>query len=208
MATIRITSTSEPFNTPEVARHAVGVISKADAMGLLDDLGIKRLDLASFREVVGKIAEAGIGSEIQAALSTPSGRIGPPEMNALLDRLETAIDESPTPEHEWPALDNLFGSERLASLLGVSPLSVRRYRSGVRRTSDLLAARLHFIATLVGDLSGAYNDIGVRRWFERPRSLLDGKTPADFLRGEWVPETAGPLRLRALARSLTASPAT
>jgi len=208
MATIRITSTAEPFDTPETARQAVGLISKADAMGLLDDLGIGRLDLASFREVVGRIAEAGIGAEIQAALSTPSGRIGRPEMNALLDRLEIAIEESPSPEHEWPALDDLFGTERLAALLGVSPLSVRRYRSGARSTPDILAARLHFLATLIGDLAGAYNEIGIRRWFERRRTLLDGKAPVDFLQGEWTPEAPGPSRLRELARSLAASPAT
>jgi hypothetical protein len=128
--------------------------------------------------------------------------------DTLLDRLVIAIDESPSPGHEWPALDDLFGTERLAGLLGISPLSVRRYRSSARKTPDLLAVRLHFLATLVGDLAGAYNEIGIRRWFERPRALLDGKTPADFLRGEWDPEARGSLRLRELARSLAASPAT
>jgi hypothetical protein len=208
MSTIRITSTSKPFDTPDLARQAVGVISKADAMGLLSDLEIQRLDLPSFRAVVGKIAEAGIGTEVQAALSALASRIGPPEMSRLLDRLETAIDESPSPEHEWRSLEGIFGTDRLAGLLGTSPPSVRRYQSGARKTPDLLAARLHFLATLVGDLAGAYNEIGIRRWFDRSRSLLDGRTPADFLQGDWQPEAPGPLRLRELARSLTASPAT
>jgi hypothetical protein len=100
MSTIQITSTAEPFDSPEIARLAVGVISTADAMGLLDDLEIHRLDLPSFREVVDKIASAGIGTEIQAALSTPPSRIGRPEMNRLLDRLALAIEESPAPAHE------------------------------------------------------------------------------------------------------------
>jgi hypothetical protein len=208
MSTIRITSTSEPFDTPALALQAVGIIAKADAMGLLEDFEIHRLDLPSFRRVVGKIAEAGIGREIQAALSTPAKRIGSSEMGRLLERLSDVIEESPSPEHEWPSLEEVFGTERLAALLAVSPPSVRRYRSGTRTTPDPLASRLHFLATLVGDLSGAYNEIGVRRWFERPRALLDGKAPADFLRGEWDPETPGPKRLRKLARSLAASPAT
>ena len=31
----------------------------------------------------------------------------------------------------------------------------------------MIAGRLHFLATVVGDLAGAYNEIGIRRWFER-----------------------------------------
>lgn len=208
MSTIRITSTSKPFDTPDLARQAAGVISKADAMGLIPDLVIQRLDLSSFRAVVGKIAEAGIGTEIQAALAAPASSIGPPQMSRLLDRLETAIDESPSPEHEWRSLEGIFGTDRLAGLLGTSPPSVRRYQSGARETPDSLAARLHFVATLVGDLAGAYNEIGIRRWFDRPRSLLDGRTPADILQGDWHPEAPDSQRLRELARSLAASPAT
>ncbi len=208
MSTIQITSTTEPFDSPEIARLAVGVISTADAMGLLDDLEIHRLDLSSFREVVDKIASAGIGTEIQAALSAPSGRIGRPEMSRLLDRLALAIEESPAPSHEWRSLEDLLGTERITTLLGISPASVRRYRSGTRPTPDKLAARLHFLATLVGDLAGAYNDFGIRRWFDRPRTLLGGKTPADLMQGDWDPEALQLRRLRELAQALTASPAT
>lgn len=208
MSTIQITSTDEPFDSPEIARLAVGVISTADAMGLLDDLEIHRLDLPSFREVVDKIASAGIGTEIQAALSTPPGRIGRPEMNRLLDRLAVAIEESPAPTHEWGSLESLFGTERLASLLGISSASVRRYRSGSRPTPDKLALRLHFLAILVGDLAGAYNDFGIRRWFTRPRTPLGGKAPADLMQGDWNPEAPELRRLRELTQSLAASPGT
>jgi hypothetical protein len=208
MSAIRITSAAVPFRTPDLARQAVGIISKADAMGLLQDLEIHRLDLSSFRAVVGRIAEAGIGTEVQAALSAPEGRLSPSELSRLLDRLEVAIEESPSPAHEWRALEKVFSTDRLASLLGTSSPSVRRYGSGERSTPDALAARLHFLATIVGDLAGAYNEIGIRRWFDRQRSRLEGKAPADFLQGDWNPEAPGPLRLRELARSLTASPAT
>jgi hypothetical protein len=208
MSTIQITSTAEPFDSPEIARLAAGVISTADAMGLLDDLEIHRLDLPSFREVVDKIASAGIGTEAQAALSAPAGRIGRPEMGRLLDRLALAIEESPSPPHEWPSLEGLFGTERLAVLLGISPASVRRYRSGARPTSDQLAARLHFLSTLIGDLAGAYNEFGIRRWFERPRTALEGRSPAELMHGDWNPEDPRLQQARELARSLTASPAT
>jgi hypothetical protein len=208
MSVIAITSVLEPFRTPDLSRQATGIISKADAMGLLQDLEIHRLDLPSFRAVVGKIAEAGIGTEIQAALSAPKGRLSTPELSRLLDRLEIAIEESPSPKHEWHSLEKTFGTERLASLLGTSSPSVRRYCSGARSTPDALAARLHFLATTVGDLAGAYNEIGIRRWFDRSRVLLEGKAPVDFLKGNWNPEGPGPRRVRELARALTASPAT
>lgn len=208
MSTIQITSTAAPFDSPEIARLAVGVISTADAMGLLEDVEIHRLDLPSFREVVDKIASAGIGTEVQAAFSTPPGKIGRSEVGRLLDRLALAIEESPSPANEWRSLETLFGTDRLAGLLEISPASVRRYRAGTRPTPDRLAGRLHFLATLVGDLAGAYNEFGIRRWFERPRTLLGGKSPAELLRGAWEPEGPDPRRLRELAQSLTSSPAT
>lgn len=205
---IRVTSTEPPFDTPEVMRSAVGVISTAEAMGLLAGMEIHRLDLASFREVMGRITSAGIGSEVQATLALPRGRVGSGEMSRLLERLASVLDESPVPSREWGSLTALFGVDRLAELLGVSPASVRRYMSGARSTPDSLAARLHLLAVITGDLAGAYNEIGIRRWFERPRTLLNGKAPEELLQGEWDPEDLGPKRLRELARSLTGSPAT
>ena len=116
------------------------------------------------------------------------------------------MEESPSPAHEWRSLESLFGTERLSQFLGVSPGSVRRYRAGTRPTSDRLAARLHFLATLIGDLAGAYNDFGIRRWFERPRTALEGRSPAELMQGDWDPEDPRLQRVRELARSLTASP--
>ena len=89
-----------------------------------------------------------------------------------------ALDQSPAPMAEWPALQEVLGPELLAGLVGVSASSTRRYASGARATPDPIAVRLHFVALVVGDLAGAYNDIGVRRWFQRPRTRLDGNTPA------------------------------
>ncbi|MCY4626684.1 MAG: DUF2384 domain-containing protein, partial [Acidobacteria bacterium] len=69
-------------------------------------------------------------------------------------------------------------------------------------------ARLHFLALVAGDLAGAYNEIGVRRWFDRKRSALGGKTPAEVLAGDWSAEDDGPERVRELAGALSFSPAT
>jgi hypothetical protein len=103
-------------------------------------------------------------------------------------------------EHEWHALEKVFSADRLATLLGTSSPSVCRYSTGALSPPDALAARLHFLAAIVGDLAGAYNEIGIRRWFDRQRSQLEGRAPADLLQGEWNPEDPGPRRLRELAQ--------
>lgn len=98
--------------------------------------------------------------------------------------------------------------DELRRLLNLSASSVTRYARGNRRTPDAAAARLYAIALIVGDLAGAYNEIGIRRWFDRPRTALDGRPPAHFLKRDWQPEELGPQRVRALARSLVTGSST
>ena len=129
-------------------------------------------------------------------------------LHAPLERINEAFDQSPAPEHEWRALQHVLGLDLLARLLGISESSARRYLSGSRTTPDTVAARLHFLAFLVGDLAGAYNDIGIRRWFDRPRLRLGGATPARKLGERWSPEEENPRRVREFARALLSSPAT
>jgi hypothetical protein len=125
-----------------------------------------------------------------------------------LHELSVALEESPLPKTEWPRLLAVLGRDLLAALTRTSPSSVARYARAERETPDAVAARLHLLALIVGDLAGAYNDIGIRRWFERKRTALDGRSPAQILGGNWDPDADGPRRVRELARSLTASPAT
>ena len=77
------------------------------------------------------------------------------------------------PASEWPALHRVLGPDLLARLLQISTVSLRRYQSGARKTPDDVAVRLHALALMVGDLAGAYNDAGIRRWFARPRTIRD-----------------------------------
>lgn len=208
MNPIRITSAGNPFDSIPLARRAVEVITTAAAMGLLQGLEIERLDLPSFRRVVDRLAEAGIGTELSAALSVPGAEQDPGDLRDLLEALRESLEVSAVPEREWGALEELFGVDLLANLLQISPASVRRYRSSARATPDDVAARLHFLANVAGDLAGTYNEIGVRRWFQRHRTALDGKAPADLLTAGWDPDAPGPARVRQLSRSLLASPAT
>ena len=115
----------------------------------------------------------------------------------------TVLVSRESPEEQ--ELDGLLGVELLARLVGFSPTSLRRYLSRGGEMPDDLAARLRFLSLVVGDLLGAYNETGVRRWFDRPRTLLSGRSPAGLLSPGWRPEDGDPRRVRDLAHSLVSS---
>lgn len=187
---------------------AVTTLTRAEAMGLLPQGEvIDALDLPTFHKVIKGISRAGIGQSVLSDLAGTRG-CDPKHLSATLQRLNEALDASPVPASEWPGLVNILGIDLLARLVGVSAVSVRHYASGNRLTPDDIAVRLHFLALVVGDLAGAYNDIGIRRWFDRVRTLLDNKTPAQLLTRKWQPEDPGPQQVRQLAYALVASPAT
>lgn len=165
------------------------------------------LDLPSFRRAVRHIHRAGIGRNIQLDLEDGVAASGP-ELERAIERLNLALEESPAPEFEWSRLTDMLGLELLSRLLGISASSVRRYKANARTTPDDVAGKLHFLSLIVGDLSGAYNEIGIRQWFERKRAQLDGRTPMEWLKARWKPSQAGPRRVQDLARALVASPAT
>jgi hypothetical protein len=202
---IQIESAKAPFTDPRIAFQAVTAFGRADAMGLLPrDERIETLDLSSFRRFVRHIHRAGIARNIPLDLTDASE----PNLERILERLNLALEESPVPDFEWNRMIGVLGLDLLARLLGISVTSCRRYRANARTTPDDVAERLHFLSLVVGDLAGAYNEIGVRQWFERRRVQLDGRTPFEWLKGRWKPAQPGPRRVQELARALAASPAT
>ena len=120
----------------------------------------------------------------------------------LLGRLDGALAGSPVPGRELAALQRVLGPEPLAALLGVSVVSLRRYVAGERPAPDVVAARGHLLALVVSDLAGTYNDTGIRRWFERPRAQLEGRSPAQALGARWDPDDPTAVRVAALAAAL------
>jgi hypothetical protein len=203
MTRIRPRSVAEPLDRPEVAWEAVRLLTTAEALGLLPaslEL-VETVDLPAVRAVLKEGAAAGVGR--QALAEAESRREA--DSGGWLDVLvqaNHALAESPIPERTWPVLASVLGIDLLARLLDIAPASARRYLTGGRVTPDVVADRLHFVALVVGDLAGSYNDFGVRRWFVRPRGQLDGKAPADVLAGDWSPDDAGPRTVRALATGL------
>jgi len=200
---IQIESVSSPFISPGVVFQAITALGRADAMGLLPaHERIESLDLPSFRKVVRHIRGAGIARTLPLELSDGVG------LERTLERLNIALEESPVPEFEWNRLVEVLGLPLLPRLLGISAISARRYKAAARATPDDVAGRLHFLSLTVGDLSGAYNEMGIRQWFDRKRVQLSGRAPSELLKGRWQPAQPGPRQVRELARALTCSPAT
>jgi len=191
----------------DVRRLAFDVARRADAMGILDGDTVTTVDGATVRRLLTHARTAGVARMPvvePGALETPTQA----ELASMLSLLMAALERSPVPAREWPSLSRVFEPDQLASLVNVSLSSLRRYQNGARQTPDEVAERLHFLALVVADLAGAYNDIGIRRWFERPRALLGGKRPAALLAGDWDPEGPGAQKVRHLAQSLVAVSAT
>jgi hypothetical protein len=110
--------------------------------------------------------------------------------------------ECPSPETEWQAVREVLQDDALlARLLGVVPVSVRRYAKGERQCSDAVAARLHWLALVIDQLEGTYNAYGMRRWFQRPRAALGNQAPQDRLSGEWDPDDLCIREINVLAES-------
>jgi hypothetical protein len=207
MSRLRIRSIHEPFGDREAAVEAAFLLVEAEAMGLLREEAtpIERLDEDAVRRVAARARDAGIGETAARPLLISEWGS---DLTGVLRALREAMEESPVPRSEWPAVQEVLGSELLARLLGVSETSVKRYAVGSRATPDEVAERLHFLARLTGYLAGAYNDVGIRRWFHRKRSALGRRSPANVLRPGWVPDAAGPRRVLALARDLVYASAT
>ncbi len=192
--------------TPAVASRGVEVLRLAEAMGLAPTAS-GRLGYSQLAEVADQIAEHGIGAASAATLSG-DGHLSMVEIRKALDGLLAAMKESPLPQSELRSLGEILGRERIAALVGTSEPSLRRYLAGSRRVPDDIAQRAHALAIVVSYLRGAYNASGVRRWFERRRTQLDGRAPQELLAGDWDPADPDPARVTALARALAASPAT
>jgi hypothetical protein len=195
--------------SPRLQALAARAAVRADAMGLLPDLSelaaTGPLDAAY---TLSRVLEVALGAGIGRGLAMPRDSTDEERWQGFVLDLLDALEESPLPRTEWVGLERVLGADLLAALVGVSSSSLRRYAAGTRDTPDDVAARLHFLALVVGDLAGSYNDVGVRRWFGRRRSQLGGQAPADLLQGAWDPQDEGPDKVRRLAAAVLGAPAT
>ena len=92
----------------------------------------------------------------------------------------------------WSRCDSIFPG----------PCGQKRYQSGERDVPDVVAERAHFLTSVISALEGIYNEFGVRRWFERPRSVFNGKTARQLLGRDWTSGGESARRILSAAESL------
>jgi len=201
MAALQIATVEPPLNRSRLVAPSIRLLRRALALGFIGaDEKVDHLDLDLVRRIAREAAAAGIGRDTAVALMQPGLRTG--RLATLIERLDESLEESPLPQREAPELLRVFEREQLASLIGTTPVSLGRYLSGSRRWPDLLAARVHWLAMVLSDLEGAYNPFGVRRWFERERVQLGGRSPRQVLGTKWDPAAEDVERVRQLAAAL------
>lgn len=218
MTSIRVTSVAEPFRSHHrLAASAYRLLFISEYVGALPVDRPQRyvvdLDLV---KSLGTFLGGGTVSPTLLELRRLSDQWAEPpqpgqasdefqrELLTLLDRLNAEVDESPRPEGEWAPVLRTLGEDLVATLVDTSVTSVRRYSTGNRVTPQAIAERLHFLALLLAELAGSYNDYGMRRWFTRPRTALSGQSPADVMGAGFDPDGPDARQLEELAEGLRA----
>ena len=180
MKDIRLESISAPFSESSAGPAAARVIAFAATTGLLENVDVRSLDMPTWEMVLKRLRDLGIG-KIQGTATT--GDIRGEELSRVIKMIYNAIEASPMPSSEWSSMRELLKDDLLQRVLNVSRQSIQRYAAGDRQTPQEVADRLHAIALIASDLAGSYNEFGIRRWFERPRTQLSGKSPVAILKG-------------------------
>jgi hypothetical protein len=207
MIELQIESIDAPLlESAQAASLVLSLVARAQTMGFLPVReGRVELDREFLDELAELLRRRGVASIASASLAHAM-QAEPLNDVELIDALRAtldAVDASPHPEGEWAPARELLGDELLARLMRISASSLRRYAAGDRRTPDEVAWRLHLVARLLAALVGSYNDYGIRRWFERRRSALDGVTPAELLEHAEAEDDERLERVLALAEQLT-----
>ena len=100
----------------------------------------------------------------------------------------------------------IYGITALAALLSIATEDLRAYRDGRRAVPAVVAARISFVRQVTDDLAGSYDNMGMRRWWERPRTALGGRAPRAALGPDWDPQGHVARTIRGLAADLTDRP--
>jgi len=210
MVPIQIHPNAAPLVNRRLHERLLTLLARASAMGVLAGAAVTHLDAQALQRVLSALHKHGLIGAAPVALA-PLLKKGPAQLDAAtaermadsLEQLVLVLEDSPAPASEWSPMRAVLGDDTLGTLLGVAPASLRRYAAAERTTPQAVAERLHWLAIVVSDLAGSYNDFGMRRWFERPRTQLGGKSPRALLGSQWTPDSKAARQVRALAAVLS-----
>ena len=195
---IHIASVLPPLDEEQLYPRATRFLRRADSMGLLDE-PIQELSADVVRRVAQRLSKRGLASDLAARLTAVPSR---DELLRYLNAALIALDESPVPTAELAKLSSILGHELVVGMLDISLASLQRYQNGDREAPDAIAEKAHFLTSVIAALEGTYNEFGVRRWFERPRSVFNSRTARQLLSRRWTPSDESARRVLAAAESL------
>ena len=209
MAKVHEPPNRRPADHPELRGALTELISKSAAMGLLASEVATDVGRATIEKVLDALQTQRLGRDANVHLA-PLLRDGVDQLDSTVAAtmtqkvrdLSEALSQSPAPATEWSSMRQTLGDDPLAELVDISLASLRRYAGGERATPQPVAERLHWIAMVAADLAGSYNEFGIRRWFERPRQRLNGKSPRQLLKANWTPDSPEALKIKELSAAL------
>jgi uncharacterized protein (DUF2384 family) len=203
MGTFQVESIDAPFAADQsLMEQALRLLLRAEFVGCLPEHGAIRLGPDVVRAVGRCMHRSNLPSAHWWFVTGPA-ELSTSRWSEALTAMNDQIEMSPLPAGEWGPAIGTLGEDLLAKILGISTSSVRRYHAGNRHTPQDIAERLHFVALLLADLAGSYNEYGLRRWFTRPRTALDNRRPVDLLGEDFDPDGHDAQQLRDLAASLS-----
>jgi uncharacterized protein (DUF2384 family) len=158
----------------------------------------------SLPAILKRLRDEGIGSLSVDTLMVlmKQGSVDDEEVLEQLRQLNHNLEESVgDPNKGWKVAEQYFPDALLSDLVGIAPITLKRYKEGERETPNEVAARLHWLLITALDLSKSYNPRGVQNWFHRPRSKLKNKAPVQLLKGgKWHSDDKNIQTIRDLAR--------
>lgn len=203
---VQIESIDKAFTADdELTEQALKLLFRAEFVGCLPHRRAVTLGPEFVRSIGRCLGQARLPSARWIFVTDPRADLPASRWHVAITAMNDQIEMSPLPEGEWGPVADTLGEDLLARILGISASSVRRYQAGKRTTPQDVAERLHFLALLLADLAGSYNEYGLRRWFARPRAALDGRRPLDLLGEHFDPDGSDAQRLRELAAGLSAA---
>lgn len=108
-------------------------------------------------------------------------------------------------------LETVLQEKLFTRLVGENPKSMQKILQTGIDSLNPEYERMYFLYEVVGYLQGSYTHEGVRRWFQRERVQLDGKSPLQLLNGldgRWDCYNKEAQHILELAKSSTDSGAT
>jgi len=180
---------------PDIANDVRGLVAQGYQSAEVSRIG----PIGTERDCEALIAELR-----QEAPSLPAASMATPLPPDDWDRVWqtiSALGQVDLCRGEVEGLSQILTRKRLAHMVGVSEPDLVAFGNSEGYLGTDAEIRLHYIAGLVAMLKATYNELAVRRWFERRRDRLGGQSPAEVLSGGWAPGDEDAARVIALAKA-------